>query len=82
MVSEEGEYDLKVMFLASDGELLTVESLITALYKVIIETGCTDGFISFTDHLDKAIDLVETLTGEVRDSYRIKGRRHAVMLFG
>ena len=81
MVSEEGEYDLKVMFLASDGDLSTIESLITSLYEVIIKAECTDGFIYFTDHLDKAIDLVEALTGEERDTYRIKGRRHAVMLF-
>ncbi|MCR5604306.1 MAG: hypothetical protein K6G27_11485 [Lachnospiraceae bacterium] len=80
VISEEGPFDLKVMFLAADGAPQTIESLIYALYEVIIKTGRTDGFIYFTDHLDRAINLVETLTGEERDLYRIKGLCHAVML--
>jgi GNAT superfamily N-acetyltransferase len=80
VVGEEGPFDLKVMYLAADGALLTIESLIFALYDVMIKTGRTEGYIYFTDHLDKAIDLVEALTGQERESYRIRGRRHAVML--
>ena len=80
VISEEGACDLKVLYLAADGSLLTVESLIFALYDAIIRTDYTEGYLYFTDHLDKAIDLVETLTGEMRDSFRTGGRRHAVML--
>ena len=80
LIKEENEWDLKVEYLISDGSARTIESLFGALSKVILESELTEGYIYFTDGTDKAISLVELITGEDRDTYRVTGNRHAVLL--
>ncbi len=78
LVSEENEWDLKIEYLISDGLVHTIEALIGALTKVVLDSELTEGHIYFTDGTDKAISLVEKITGEDRDTYRVTGYRHAV----
>ena len=80
LIREENEWDLKVEYLISDGSARTIESLFGALTKVILESELTEGYIYFTDGTEKAITLVERITGEDRDTYRVTGNRHAVLL--
>ena len=80
LTREENEWDLKVEYLTSDGSVETIEDLIGALTNVVLESELTEGYIYFTDGTDKAVSLVEHITGEDRDTYRVSGSRHAVML--
>ncbi|MBO4900358.1 MAG: hypothetical protein J5509_08695 [Lachnospiraceae bacterium] len=80
-VTEYGDEDLFVNYLLSDGSVSSICELIGAFNDVLIKNERTEGRLIFTDRDDKSITLIERLTENDRDEFRIPGWMYAVKLF-
>lgn len=80
LIRERNDGDLDVAYMASDGSFQLLASTLCAVYDVILEDNRTEGYITFTDRTDKAVEIIEKLTGADSEEYRIPGRKHGIML--
>lgn len=81
LIREGADDDLDVIYLKTNSAADTLASLLRAVHDAIIENGHASGCLNLTDRKGRAISLIEGLTGEDRDIYRVEGHRHAIMLW-
>ncbi|MBQ8946602.1 MAG: hypothetical protein IJ058_07280 [Lachnospiraceae bacterium] len=80
LISEEGEDDLRIHYLDAGGAAHMAGALICEVYVAIMENEHTEGKFLFTDRDGQSIELVEKLTREEREKYRVPGLWRGVLL--
>ncbi len=80
LISEDGDQDLSVRYMSAGGALFMTGVMILEVFSKIMEAGRTEGSIRFTDREGRSIALIEKLTGEERETYRVPHRRHGLLL--
>ena len=81
LITEVGE-DLHINYLIGGGSPQGMVDLVAAVCDRLTEEGKEDGALSFSDRSGAAISLIERLTGNDEEQYRVPGLMHAVKLFG
>ena len=79
-VSEWEDGDLHINYLTGSGPSQTVLDLFGALYDALLKKE-KSGNLVFSDRLGAGIKLVEKVTGNERDVYRVPGLMYAMKLF-
>lgn len=80
LVRELADYDLEIAYFLNTGADKNALELIASLALELRERDIDETGLSFTDPAGHSIQLVESLTGEYRESYRVDGLYHGVYL--
>ena len=79
-ISETGEGDLHINYLAGNGSTQGIVDLVAALYDALMEDAKTEGDLIFYDRQEAGVSIVEMLAGNDGETYRVEGPMYAVKL--
>ena len=80
LVSEKDRHYLYINYLVSEGSITNIYGLFSRFYDVVVRMKRTDSELVFSDRSGDVIRLVESLTRNDADTYRISGLKYAIKL--
>ena len=80
-IRETYQKDLCVEYFVNNGSVKNIYAMLGKIHDIIMKMKHTYGDMIFVDREDNSISLVEKLTGNDREDYRIPGLMYAVKLF-
>ena len=81
-VSEKDRHYLYVNYLVGEGSVTNIHMLFSRFYDVVVRMKRTDSELVFSDRSGDVGRLVESLTKNEIDTYRIPGLKYAIKLLG